>query len=613
LRLRGFLLFPSIVLSCSWPTVSAQAGAPGAQEQPPVYKANARAVMVDVVVTKGNDEPVLALHKQDFQIMEDGKPQTIDFFEAHSARTLPPGALPSLPKMPPNVYTNVPVVPPSDSVNVLLLDSLNTPKQDQSYVHHQILEFLKGMQPGVRVAIFTLGSKLRFVQGFTSDTSTLVAALNDKKTGVTPEKDPASRSREDNQADSDLIATKVMMMNGHMTGGVESVAATLRDFADFQYGDRAAMTLEALDYLARYLGGVPGRKNLLWFSSSFPVTIFPSPAQRQAASEMRIYASTVKKTADLLTVSKVAVYPIGAEGMMAEHILEANEAGPTDTETAGSTNVGGGRAANVMAPYIAGNAARSDKIAAMEQLAKDTGGKAFYNTNDLNGAMNHAINDGAHYYTLAYTPTNKKLDGGYRRIEIKLTQGRYKLAYRRGYNADDAAKTAETRPEPDPLRPLLVRGLPGATQLLYGVRVAPVSPQPAPDATRAGKNPALTCPCTRYGIDFMIRWTDVDLQPTPQGSRTGKIQVGLLAYDRAGNAVNWVGATQGMNLKPEVYAAIQKSGIPAHMEIDLPNTDVYLETGIYDWGTNKAGTLEIPLPPTSAMASTTEKATAKTN
>jgi hypothetical protein len=111
----------------------------------------------------------------------------------------------------------------------------------------------------------------------------------------------------------------------------------------------------------------------------------------------------------------------------------------------------------------------------------------------------------------------------------------------------------------------------------------------------------------------MIRWTDVDLQPTPQGSRTGKIQVGLLAYDRAGNAVNWVGATQGMNLKPEVYAAIQKSGIPAHMEIDLPNTDVYLETGIYDWGTNKAGTLEIPLPPTSAMASTTEKATAKTN
>ena len=51
-----------------------------------------------------------------------------------------------------------------------------------------------------------------------------------------------------------------------------------------------------------------------------------------------------------------------------------------------------------------------------------------------------------------------------------------------------------------------------------------------------------------------------------------------------------------MNLSAEVYAAIQKSGVPAHMEIDLPNTDVYLVTGVYDWGASKAGTLEVPLP-----------------
>jgi hypothetical protein len=69
-----------------------------------------------------------------------------------------------------------------------------------------------------------------------------------------------------------------------------------------------------------------------------------------------------------------------------------------------------------------------------------------------------------------------------------------------------------------------------------------------------------------------------------------------------------VGATQGMALKPEVYAAIQKSGVPAHMEIDLPNTDVYLETGVYDWSTGKTGTLEIPLHP---GANTTQ--TAKAN
>jgi hypothetical protein len=50
-----------------------------------------------------------------------------------------------------------------------------------------------------------------------------------------------------------------------------------------------------------------------------------------------------------------------------------------------------------------------------------------------------------------------------------------------------------------------------------------------------------------------------------------------------------------MLLEPDIYKQIQKSGIPAHMEIDLPNKDVYLETGVYDWDTGKAGTLEIPL------------------
>jgi hypothetical protein len=81
-----------------------------------------------------------------------------------------------------------------------------------------------------------------------------------------------------------------------------------------------------------------------------------------------------------------------------------------------------------------------------------------------------------------------------------------------------------------------------------------------------------------------------------------------MAYDRSGKALNWLGATQQMQLHPEIYASIQKSGIPAHMEIDLPNTDVFLVTGVYDWGSNKAGTLEIPLHPAPAQSATTAPA-----
>jgi hypothetical protein len=68
-----------------------------------------------------------------------------------------------------------------------------------------------------------------------------------------------------------------------------------------------------------------------------------------------------------------------------------------------------------------------------------------------------------------------------------------------------------------------------------------------------------------------------------------------MAYDRDGKAVNWIAVTQGMDLKPEIFAAIQKPGVPVHMEIDLPNSEVFLETGIYDWSTGKAGTLEVPV------------------
>jgi hypothetical protein len=263
--------------------------------------------------------------------------------------------------------------------------------------------------------------------------------------------------------------------------------------------------------------------------------------------------------------------------------------------------------------YVHENASRSDKIAAMEQLAADTGGKAFYNTNDLNAAMQHAIADGSHYYTLVYSPTNKKMDGSYRRIDVKVPESKYSLAYRRGYNADDSL-AVETKPNTDPLHPLLLRGMPSSTQLLYGLRVVPVDPQPAAKAPRAGKNTKLTGPTKRYSVDFMIRWTDVQLQSTADGKHNGKLQIELLAYDREGNALNWVGGTQAMNLAPDLFAAMQHSGVPAHFEIDLPvNTEVFLETGVYDWATGKAGTLEVPLRSASITTASTSSAVPKAN
>jgi VWFA-related protein len=607
------LLFAAVSLGLSATTLPTQTNSPQPQSSVPVIRANTRAVAVDVVVTKGQDQPVGGLHKQDFQLMEDGKPQAIDFFEEHTAVQAPPDI--KLAPMPPNVYTNVPAAPASDSVNVLLLDLLNTDRQDQSYVHQQIANYLKNMQPGARVAIFTLSTKLQLIQGFTADSSVLRNSLDNKKNGVVTEKTPASQSLQDKLDDIEDIYRLELIQAGAVD--IEEVKRAQASLASYQASDRVQMTLEALQNLARYLSGIPGRKNLIWFSSSFPIAVFPSAKEKQPFGEMRQYSAAIKGTADLLTLSKVAVYPVGAEGMIGEHLMEASNMGPLDIEGNAPDNRNGAgtsqRQIGNFAPYTDEHAARADKMAAMEQLAADTGGEAIFNTNDLAVATARAINNGAHYYTIVYTPTDKKMDGQYRRIEVKLTEGKYKLAYRRGYYADDMEEPGKSKAssvvqsasaprdhpdgktDPTPLRQLMARGMPSSTQILYGVRVLPAAPQPAPTAIRAGYNPKLPSTTTRYTADFLIDWKKVQLKPASGGTHTGMIRLELLAYDHEGKALNWTGQTVGLTLDAKTYAAIQHSGIPAHLEIDLPNTDVYLATGIYDFEANKAGTLEIPL------------------
>ena len=98
---------------------------------------------------------------------------------------------------------------------------------------------------------------------------------------------------------------------------------------------------------------------------------------------------------NLFRLSKIAVYQVDAEGIMMEHIYEASSSARSSSGTAGHT---------AMDPYMAGAGEHADTISAMERIATSTGGKAYYNTNDLNGAMQRAIHDGANYYTIAVAP-----------------------------------------------------------------------------------------------------------------------------------------------------------------------------------------------------------------
>ena len=203
-----------------------------------------------------------------------------------------------------------------------------------------------------------------------------------------------------------------------------------------------------------------------------------------------------------------------------------------------------------------GSTERNAGHASMDELAKDTGGEAIYNTNGLNDAVNRVLNDGTHYYTLTYTPTNKKMDSRLRRIEVKLAQGGYRLAYRRGYYADDAKRSAATAAKPtgDPLRPLMDHGTPDSTENLYQMRVAPSNLQPAPGSERAGDNPNLKGPVTRYAVKFTVAADHLRLEPSPDGVRHGNLEMTLVGYDRDGKPLNWMVRMIQFAVPPERYA-----------------------------------------------------------
>lgn len=594
-RSLGLIALAALVIP-----LQSQTQAPGSGNPVATIKTQVRRVLVDVVVTNEKGEAVTGLHQGDFQVLEDGKPQAISTFEEHH------GAAPTqitMPALPPHVYTNFPVMQSADAVNVILLDALNTPTRDQTYVHSQMIKYLKGIPPGTRVAIFTLASQLRMLQGVTTDPSDLLAILNSKEAGT--QSSPLLTSDTDADANDRLIDFMIENSNAPTPQTLTQAAMNpinamkqfLSDTAAFQTEQRIRLTLEALQQLGRYLSGVPGRKNVIWFSGSFPVAILPDPDLPDPSNITLTFEEDIRKTADLLTTAEVAVYPIAAEGLQGETVYEAN-----------GKEIGEKRPSFAMRDQVkqmqAGAMDRDSNHRAMEDLAKDTGGQAFYNTNGLNAALARVVNNGSRYYTITYSPSNAAMDGKYRHIQVKLVNGKHTLAYRRGYYADDLATalSADKKSNSNPLLPLMGRNLPDYTQILYKIMAEPAKPQPAADAPRAGSTD-LKGPLVRYNVDFAISVRDLKLDPAPDGARHGNVEVCLVAYDREGKPLSLVVTPGDIVLKPQEYAAVQRGGLQIHKEIDVPKDYVYLRTGVYDLRSSNAGTLGFPLSEAAMPAS----------
>lgn len=549
-------------------------------------KTTVRQVLVDVVVTDKKNHPVPGLGQEDFSVLEDGKPQRIVYFEVHRPHANAVAAkAPVLPDLPANTFANVSAANNQSPLNVLLYDLLNTRLTDQPFAHEEIVKFLHNRPAGSRFAIFVLGDTLHLLHGFTDDESQLVAAMNRKEANPhsTLLYQPSSGLSDASGLSGGTGSAQDMM------GRMQNMEAASRRFFLTR---RVEKTVGAFEEIAKFLSGLPGRKNLIWLSGSFPASIFPATDTLDVFGPSANFTADLREASDLLTVGQVAVYPVDIAGLTTDPSFDASQfyRSPGELSTAHSN-------------FILEIGAEQ---ATMDQIAEDTGGHAFYNTNGLSDAIATSTEDGANYYTLSYAPSNTRFDGRVRRIHVRLTQAGYHLAYRRSYLADDsvlewdAAGAATMR-----LQVALRRGAPLARELpleahikLQGKAKSPTKEEIAQLAefpAFAGRKKWDGLKIQRYSIDYSLEGYQIALEPAENGARA-KFEILIGAYDAENHTMfGYRSPLEKMYLvkKPE---EIRKGSFHLRHMVEIPSEAAWLRIAVRDAVGDHLGSLEIPLP-----------------
>jgi len=582
--------------------------APVADYPQTVLHTTANLVLVDVTITD-RDHPVLGLDRSRFRVFEDGREQSISSFDEHQPPATP-AACAKRAQLPPHTYSNIPAAPESAALNVLLLDSLNTPTANQQELRRQMLAWAGKVPPGTPLALFMLSNQLRLVTGFTADIAQLTRGL--QSSGAQPsivtstENMPAASTAYLAASDSADAAT------------MEYVRSLMRfdtDTKNFNTDQRQRLTLDALQQLSRYLAAVPGRKNLIWFSGSFPVSLGSDPAlalalDQHPTKELRDDTVALRQTIALLAAARVAVYPVDARGLMP--LVSADAAYVGSPNFASSASPPGAGAKPTSSPDLSSDNAAFGTETGLDQtsmtaLADATGGHAYANANDLTKALAQVVENGSSYYTIGYAPSAKDTNGAFRKIDVRLVSekekekdhGKYKLAFRRGYFAGSSNEISATAAgSAGPLAAALLPGAPPATQILFEARVLPAT-DPEADGLAGGSpnSPSPVKDAQPYAVDLIIGPQTLTFAEQPDGARRSQLLCDVVAYDATAKRLTSTQREVRIDLPADRYARLMadKSGIRIHLALDVPPGSATLRIAVFDPATAQTGSLEIPV------------------
>jgi VWFA-related protein len=502
------------------------------------FQASTRMVTLEVVVKDRQGHHVAGLAAGDFQVFEqspsrgkDKHEQKIAAFREIQVADLPSPDIGQV-SATDGIFTNA-VVPTTEPIppTILLLDGLNTEVKFQAQVHVQMVKMLKSLPKNVPVAVFLFGHRLRMLQDFTTDPSLLQAAL--EKAGTTAGEGVA---RLDPRDDPGAISSFFDKINGATGGNSNStglaelpgasvgssghrieqwVVDAVKRFEQEVYAGsmdtRVQQTVEALASLGRHVAGYPGRKNLLWISTSFPINLSPliddsgkpiTDITGLDSAGQRNYSPKLRVLVKVLSDAKVSVYPISPAGVQAPTLFEAdNRLRDYSGKSAGDS-------------LRRETMVRANEQDTMQVIAQGTGGQVCAGNNDLGDCLRRAMDDSSTFYEISYYPDSLNWNGEYRTVSVKARQSGLHLAYRPGYYAGEEAKDASD--QKTQLREAACEDyLDASAILLTAQSVAPDSPE-------------------KLKFYLTMKASDLTLTPASDGTKDLDITVAACTFDKNG-------------------------------------------------------------------------------
>ncbi len=369
---------------------------------------NVDVINVEVFVTDKNGNPVKGLRQEDFQVFEDGHPVAItNFYSVDEAGPRPalPRTLPPVPSGPIPEAVKLPELPEEQRLYlVVYIDNFNIKPFNRNRVFRRLREFLdNNVGEDDRVMLVTYNRSFKQRVPFTSDPALVNSALFEieKETGFGVHRDSDRNDALQQVEDAD---------------NAQQVVPAVRAYAGSLYND-TQVSIDAIKGLVDSLGGLPGRKAIVYVSEGLPMVaaedLFQALNEKFHDSSLLLEARDYdcsrrfEELAAQANANRVTFYTIDAGG------LRTLSAASAERQTAGqpgmSAFIDSQNIYNLQSPLL--------------KLAEDTGGKAIINTNDVGPQLSVVAHDLRTYYSLGYQPAHVG-DGRYHRIEVKVKGGK---------------------------------------------------------------------------------------------------------------------------------------------------------------------------------------------